>query len=55
MRSNSYEIVLHYTNLVCDIIHYNDTMSTSVVAGCDGTKPLLTRCIPLSKEKDELR
>lgn len=36
------------TDLICDVVHYNDTMSTSVVAGRDGTKPLLTCCIPLS-------
>lgn len=39
-----------HTDLVCDIIHYYDTMSTSVVAGRDCTKPLLTRRVPLSKQ-----
>lgn len=47
-------MVCCYTDLICDIVHYNDTMSTSVVAGCDCTKPLLTGRIPLSKEKEHL-
>lgn len=38
-----------YTDLVCDVIHNNDTMSTPVVAGRDRSKPLLTCCIPLWK------
>lgn len=40
------------TDLICNIIHYDDTMSTSVVAGRDCTKPFLPRCIPLWKDKD---
>lgn len=39
----------HCSYLVCDIIYYNDSMGTSVVAGRDCTKPLLTCSIPLSK------
>lgn len=38
------------TDLVCDVVHYDDTVSSSVVAGRDCAKPLLTRRVPLSKE-----
>lgn len=42
------------TNLVCDVIYYNDSVGASVVAGCDCTKPLLTCSIPLSMRTHQL-
>ena len=35
------------TNLVCYIIDYNNTMSTSVITGCYSSKSFLTSCVPL--------
>lgn len=37
------------THLVGDVIHHDDTVGTTVVAGGDGSKPLLACCVPLSK------
>lgn len=37
------------------IVHYHYTMSTAVVARCDGPEPLLSCCIPLwNKDFDKL-
>lgn len=43
-----------YTHLVCNIVHHNDTMCSSVITGCDCTKPLLSCCIPLSSRRKTL-
>lgn len=37
------------THLVGDVIHHDDTVGTAVVAGGDGSKPLLACRVPLSK------
>lgn len=36
--------------LVSDIVDNDDTMSTSVVGGCDGSETLLTSSIPLKND-----
>lgn len=38
-----------HTDLLSDIIHNDDAVSASVVAGGDGSKPLLTCCVPLKE------
>lgn len=38
-----------HTDLLSDIIHNDDAVSSSVVAGGDGSKPLLTCCVPLKE------
>lgn len=41
------------SHLVCDVIDDNDSVGTSVVAGRDCTKPLLTCSVPLAKRTQE--
>lgn len=42
-----------HTYLVCDIIHNDDSICPSVVAGCDGPEPLLTCSVPLEKKEEK--
>lgn len=44
-------IKVYCTHLVCNIVHHNDAVCASVITGCDRTKPLLSRCVPLSSRK----
>lgn len=43
------DVIKTHADLLCHIVDDNDAMSSSVVAGGDGSKPLLTCCVPLGK------
>lgn len=41
------------THLICHIIYNYDAMGAAVVAGSDGTEPLLTRSVPLRQTRTQ--
>ena len=47
----SVNVTFTYTYRVCDVIDNDESISTSVVVGTDGPKPLLAGSVPLEKDK----
>lgn len=43
------------TNLVCDIVHHDNTVGTPVVTGCYSSEPLLTSSVPLQTQELPLK